>query len=78
MRVRVLGAKVRLPNAERSKARLAVRALLLAEARRAALRTWLAGAEQQAVDTALCRADTVPVTGRSRLLARWPQLRLQP
>jgi hypothetical protein len=78
VRVRVLGAKVRLPNAERSKARLAVRALLLAEARRAALRTWLAGAEQQAVDTALCRADTVPVTGRSELLARWPQLRLQP
>jgi hypothetical protein len=78
VRVRVLGAKVRLPKAERSKARLAVRALLLAEARRAALRTWLAGAEQQAVDTALCRADAVPITGRSSLLTRWPQLRLQP
>jgi hypothetical protein len=78
VRVRVLGAKVRLPKAERSKARLAVRALLLGEARRAALRTWLAGAEQQAVDTALCRADAVPVTGRSSLLTRWPQLRLQP
>jgi hypothetical protein len=78
VRVRVLGAGVRLPKAARSKARLAVRALLLAEARRAALRDWLAGAEQQAVDTALCRADAVPVTGRSTLLARWPQLRLLP
>ena len=78
VRVRVLGAKVRLPNAERSKARLAVRALMLAEARRAAFRAWLAGAEQQASDTALCRADAVPLTGRSALLARWPQLRLQP
>ena len=78
VRVRVLGPKVRLPDAERSKARLAVRALLLAEARRAALRAWLAGAEQAAVDTALCRADAVPVTGRSGLLQRWPQLRLQP
>jgi hypothetical protein len=29
------------------------------------------------VDTALCQADDVPVTGRSRLLARWPQFRLQ-
>ncbi|HEY3614490.1 MAG TPA: hypothetical protein VGK92_12325 [Gaiellales bacterium] len=78
VRVRVLGAKLSLPNAERSKARLAVRALLLGEARRAAFRAWLAGAEQQASDTALCRADAVPVTGRSTLLARWPQLRLQP
>jgi hypothetical protein len=78
VRVHVLGAKVRLPKAARSKARLAVRALLLAEARRAALREWLAGAEQQAVDTALCRADAVPLSGRSSLLARWPQLRLQP
>jgi hypothetical protein len=77
-RVRVLGAKVRLPNAGRSKARLAVRALLLAEARRSALRAWLAGAEQAAVDTALCRADDIPLTGRSKLLVRWPQLRLQP
>ncbi len=78
MRVRVLGAKLALPKAERSKARLAVRALLLAEARRAALTTWLAGAEQAAVDTALCRADAVPLTGRSKLLQRWPELRLQP
>ena len=78
VRVRVLGAKVALPKAERSKARLAVRALLLAEARRVALREWLAGAEQAAVDTALCRADDVPLTGRSKLLQRWPQLRLQP
>ena len=78
VRVRVLGAQAcALPRAARSKARLAVRALMLAEARRAALRDWLAGAEQAAVDTALCRADDVPVTGRSRLLARWPQLRLQ-
>ena len=46
-------------------------------ARRQALRDWLAGAEQAAVDTALCQADDVPVTGRSRLLARWPQFRLQ-
>jgi hypothetical protein len=76
--VALLGGKVPLPRAERSKARLAVRALLLAEARRVAFREWLAGAEQAAVDTALCRADDVPVTGRSRLLARWPQLRLQP
>ncbi len=37
VRVRVLGAKVALPKAERSKARLAVRALILAEARRVAL-----------------------------------------
>ena len=51
---------------------------MLSQARAAALREWLAGAEQAAVDTALCRADDVPVTGRSRLLARWPQLRLQP
>jgi hypothetical protein len=51
---------------------------MLAEARRAAFRAWLAGAEQQASDTALCRADAVPLTGRSALLARWPQLRLQP
>jgi hypothetical protein len=29
------------------------------------------------VDTALCQGDDVPVTGRSKLLARWPQLRLQ-
>jgi hypothetical protein len=78
VRVHVLGGALRLPKAGRSKARLAVRALLLAEARRAALRAWLAGAEQQAVDTALCRADALPVTGRSTLLARWPQLRLQP
>jgi hypothetical protein len=78
VRVRVLGAKVRLPKAGRSKARLAVRALLLAEARRAALREWLAGAEQAAIDTALCRADDFPLTGRSKLLVRWPQLRLQP
>ena len=69
VRVRVLGAKVALPRAERSKARLAVRALMLAEARRVALRDWLAGAEQAAVDTALCRADDMPLTGRSQLLA---------
>ena len=78
VRVRVLGAKVALPRAERSKARLAVRALMLAEARRVALRDWLAGAEQAAVDTALCRADDMPLTGRSQLLQRWPELRLQP
>jgi hypothetical protein len=78
VRVRVVGAKVALPKAERSKARLAVRALILAEARRAALRDWLAGAEQAAIDTALCRADDLPLTGRSRLMQRWPQLRLQP
>jgi hypothetical protein len=77
VRVHVLGAKLRLPNAARSKARLAVRALLLSEERRAALRAWLAGAEQAAVATATCRADAVPVTGRSTLLQRWPQLRLQ-
>jgi hypothetical protein len=76
VRVRV-GERVRLPKAPRAQARLAVRALLLADARRAALREWLAGAEQAAVDTALCRADDLPLTGRSRLLARWPQLRLQ-
>ena len=76
VRVRV-GERVRLPKAPRAQARLAVRALLLAEARRAALREWLAGAEQAAIDTALCRADELPLTGRSRLLARWPQLRLQ-
>ncbi len=78
VRVRVLGAKVALPRAERSKARLAVRALMLSEARRVALRDWLAGAEQAAVDTALCRADDMPLTGRSQLLQRWPELRLQP
>jgi hypothetical protein len=78
VRVRVLGAKVALPKAERSKARLAVRALLLSQARSAALGTLLAGAEQAAVDTALCKADVVPLTGRSKLLQRWPQLRLQP
>jgi hypothetical protein len=78
VRVRVLGPKVALPRAERSKARLAVRALILAEARRVALSDWLAGAEQAASDTALCRADDVPFTGRSKLLRRWPELRLQP
>ena len=78
VRVRILGSRVRLGAASPSSARLAVRGLLLAEARAAALRAWLAGSEQAAVDTALCRADDVPVTGRSRLLARWPQLRLQP
>jgi hypothetical protein len=76
VRVRV-GERVRLPKAPRARARLAVRALLLAEARRGALRDWLAAAEQTAIDSALCRADDVPLTGRSRLLARWPQLRLQ-
>jgi len=25
----------------------------------------------------VCQADDVPVTGRSRLLTRWPELRLQ-
>ena len=54
-----------------------MRGLLLSQGRTAALKAWLAGAEQAAVDTALCRGDDVPVTGRSRLLARWPQLRLQ-
>jgi hypothetical protein len=78
VRVHVLASRLALPRAARSKARLAVRALLLAEARRVALRDWLAGAEQAAVDTALCRADDVPLTGRSKLLVRWPQLRLQP
>jgi hypothetical protein len=78
VRVRVLGAKVALPKAERSKARLAVRALMLAGARRVALSDWLIGAGKTAVDTALCRADAVPLTGRSKLLQRWPQLRLQP
>jgi hypothetical protein len=76
VRVRLLSSRVRL--GAQSSARLAVRGLLVSEARAAALREWLAGAEQAAVDTALCRADDVPVTGRSRLLARWPQLRLQP
>jgi hypothetical protein len=76
VRVRLLSSRVRL--GAQSSARLAVRGLLLSEARSAALREWLAGAEQAAVDTTLCRADDVPVTGRSRLLARWPQLRLQP
>jgi hypothetical protein len=78
VRVRVLGSKVALPKAERSKARLAVRALLVSQARSAALGALLAGAEQAAVDTALCKADVVPLTGRSTLLQRWPQLRLQP
>jgi hypothetical protein len=77
VRVHVLGARVRLPKQPLRPGRLAVRALILAEARRAALREWLAGAEQAAVDTALCQADDVPVTGRSALLARWPQFRLQ-
>ena len=77
MRVRVLSSRVRLGAASSSSARLAVRGLLLAQARTAALKAWLAGAEQSAADTALCRSDDVPVTGRSRLLARWPQLRLQ-
>jgi hypothetical protein len=77
VRVRVLGARVRLPKQPLRQARLAVRALILAESRRTALHDWLAGVEQAAVDTALCQADDVPVTGRSRLLARWPQFRLQ-
>jgi hypothetical protein len=77
VRVRVLSARVRLPKQPLRQARLAVRALILAESRRTALRDWLAGVEQAAVDTALCQADDVPVTGRSRLLARWPQFRLQ-
>jgi hypothetical protein len=76
-RVHVTGARVRLPAQPAGETRLAVRALMLAEARRAALREWLAGAEQAAVDTALCQADDVPVTGRSHLLVRWPQFRLQ-
>jgi hypothetical protein len=78
VRVRVLGAKVALPKAERSKARLAVRALILAEARRAALVEWRDGAETTALETALCRADDMPAIGPSKLLQRWPQLRLQP
>ena len=78
VRVRVLGAKVALPKAERSKARLAVRALILAEARRAAFVEWRDGAETTALDTALCRADDMPAAGPSKLLQRWPQLRLQP
>ena len=41
---------------------------MLAEARRVALRDWLAGAEQAAVDTALCRADDVPAHGPQPLL----------
>jgi hypothetical protein len=77
VRVRVLSARIRLTAQPARQARLAVRALILSEARRAALREWLAGAESAAVDTALCQADDVPVTGRSRLLARWPQFRLQ-
>ena len=77
VRVRVLSARVRLPKQPLREARLAVRALILAESRRTALRDWLAGVEQAAVDTALCQADDVPVTGRSRLLAHWPQFRLQ-
>ncbi|MDP9255051.1 MAG: hypothetical protein M3Q31_00605, partial [Actinomycetota bacterium] len=72
VRVRVLSDRVRLPKQPLRQARLAVRALILAESRRTALRDWLAGAEQAAVDTALCQMDDVPVTGRSRLLARWP------
>ena len=78
VRVRVLGAKVALPKAERSKARLAVRALILAEARRIALGEWRDGAGKTALDTALCRADEIPAIGGSKLLRRWPQLRLQP
>ena len=77
VRVRILGSRIRLTAQPARPARLAVRALILSEARRQALRDWLAGAEQAAVDTALCQADDVPVTGRSRLLARWPQFRLQ-
>ena len=82
VRVHVLGAKVRLPNAERSKARLAVRALLLAEARHAALSSWLTGAESTAGATMTCRADALPALPPAKrpstLLQRWPQLRLQP
>ncbi|MDX6560576.1 MAG: hypothetical protein QOD65_390 [Gaiellales bacterium] len=78
VRVRVLGAKVALPRAERSKARLAVRALMLAGARRVALGDWLTGAETTAFNTALCRADDVPAPVRSKLLQQWPELRLQP
>ena len=74
VRVRILSSRVRL--SAQSGARLSVRGLMLSQARAAALREWLAGAEQAAVDTALCLGDDVPVTGRSRLLARWPQLRL--
>jgi hypothetical protein len=76
-RVRILGSRIRLTAQPVRQARLAVRALILSEARHQALRDWLAGAEQAAVETALCQADDVPVTGRSRLLARWPQFRLQ-
>jgi hypothetical protein len=78
VRVHVLGAGVRMPNAARSKTRLAVRALLLSTARRVAFRAWLSGTEQSAVATATCRGDAVPVTGPGTLLQRWPQLRLQP
>jgi hypothetical protein len=78
VRVRVVGPKVALPRAERAKARLAVRAFLLAEARRTALRDWLANVERAALDSALCRADALPVSAPSKLLARWPELRLQP
>jgi hypothetical protein len=77
VRVHVLGPKLRLPNAERSKARLAVRALLLAGARRTALSAWVTSGEQAAVSTATCRADAVPAVGPGKLLQRWPQLRLQ-
>lgn len=76
-RVRILGSRIRLTAQPTRPARLAVRALILSEARRRALRDWLAGAEQAAVGTAVCQSDDVPVTGRSRLLARWPQFRLQ-
>ena len=77
VKVHVLGSKLRLPLQPLRQARLAARALILSEERRSALNEWLAGAEQAAVDTALCQGDDVPVTGRSKLLARWPQLRLQ-
>jgi hypothetical protein len=77
VRVRILGSRIRLTAQPVRRARLAVRALILSEARRRALSDWLAGAEQAAVDTAVCQGDDVPVTGRSRLLARLPQFRLQ-
>ena len=78
VRVHVLGAAVRLPNAQRSKARLAVRALLLAGARSAALSTWVSTAEQAVIGSATCRGDAIPAVGPGKLLQRWPQLRLQP
>lgn len=76
VRVRALGRSAPLSSLPLARARPAIRAALLAQARTARFGPWVAREEARALRTTTCWRDQLPATGDGELIAALPFLEL--